>query len=330
MQNNVIDGSDTAEAQINPFADCGASEGNNNLCVTSGTAQWRGPQIWRNNVIRYVENAAVGACTEWSGNLIEYIRLSTDPTAHTNGIECLDEIPVNGITLSYNNVIRHSNNPNSNTPGGRWSIGLLNEYTPKSGSTAYVFDNVVYDTLQNSWAGAYPSGSGCCGKLVVFNNSSDGGPLWADNNSPLQCNSAFTACLFQNNHSITANTGDVSNCSENCTKANDLLESVATASSQGFSVSQNSYAYYPSSGAVTIGSGASLTSICSAISAANASAGAACLYDTTYGASYNISNHTAVTSARAALARPGTPSVGAYELSSSAVQPPTATSVLTK
>ena len=337
-QNNVIDGSDTLEAQLNPYGDCGAAEGNNQFCATSAIAGWRLPNIWRNNVIRYVASAFVGECTEWSGNLIEYIRLSINPTAHTNGIECLDEAPVNNATLSYNNVIRNTNNPNPNAPGGQWSIGLLNQYTPVSGTTAYVFNNVVYNTLQNSWEGAYPSGNGCCGTLKVFNNTSDGGPTWQDTSSPLQCSAAFAACTFQNNQSITSNSAGVNNCGGNCTQTTNLLQTPALTLSQGYSL-LTTFVYAPILGGLTIGAGTSLSSLCSAVGAANAAAGNACGYDTTYGAAYNTSNHTAVTGARTPIARPSNPDIGAYQYSSSVVvtspppsstQPPSGVSVISQ
>lgn len=324
-QNNVVDGSDTVEAQLNPYGDCGATESNNQICITSAIAGWRLPNIWRNNVLRYVASSFVGECTEWSGNLLEYNRLSINPSAHTNGIECLDEYPVNGATLSYNNVIRHMNNPNPNVPGGRWSIGLLNQYTPVSGSSAYIFNNVVYDTLQNSWEGAYPGGHGCCGSLVVLNNSSDGGPTWQNNSSPLQYNSAFASGLFQNNHSITNNATGVSSCGSGCSQVTNLLQTPSVASGQGYSIS-STYAYSPPPGGSTIGAGTSIASICSAISKANPAAGAACTKDTVYGASYNTSNHTAISAARETGTRPGTPDIGAYQSgsnSSGGVAPPT-------
>jgi hypothetical protein len=312
-QNNVIDGSDTVEAQLNPYGDCGSTEGNNQFCVASAIAGWRLPNIWRNNVIRYVASTFVGECSEWSGNLLEYNRLSTNPSAHTNAIECLDEASVNSVTLSYNNVERHMNNPNASVPGGRWSIGLFNQYTPLSGSTEYIFNNVVFDSLQNLWAGMYV-GTGCCGTVKMFNNTSDGGPSWDLTYAGSNCPGPYTACLFQNNYWVTTATPVISGgCSGNCTETTDLLQTPTTANGNGQTATQT-FAYSPTTG--SLGTGTSISSICTAITSANAAAGTACLSDTIYGATYNATNHTAVTAARSANVWPSPPQIGAYEFTS--------------
>jgi len=320
-QNNVVDGSDTVEAQLNPYGDCGATESNNQICVTSAIAGWRLPNIWRNNVLRYVASSFVGECTEWSGNLLEYNRLSINPSAHTNAIECLDENPVNGATLSYNNVIRHMNNPNAKVPGGQWSVGLFDQYTPKSGTAEYVFNNVIYDTIQNVWAGLFTGGNGCCGSIKIFNNTTSCGPDWSISYSCTNpCPSGYAGCTYQNNQWITTSANPAGS-----PQITDLLQTPATATSQGY-LETSAYAFSPPSGGSTIGAGTSLSNICSAIASANAAAGAACGQDTVYGASYNTSNHTAITAARTPLTRPGTPDIGAYQSgsnSSGGVLPPT-------
>jgi hypothetical protein len=309
---NVIDGSDTVAAQINPAIDCSS---NNNYCVSGGAiAGWRLPNIWRNNVIRYVTSAFVGACTEWSGNLIEGVRLGPNPSSHTNGIECLDEEPVNGVTLSYNNVIRHTNNPNAATPTGQWSIGLLNQYTPRAGTTEYIFNNVVYDTLQNGWLGLFPGGNGCCGSFKVFNNSSDGGPAFDHSYAPTNgCSASWQSCLFQNNHWVTNNASPYTSGSvgANGTAVSELRQSVATASGQGFSESQSPYAFGPGSSGTGLGS--SIAAICSALNVANPAAGAACLSDTTYGVSYNNVSHVVIFPKRTSVTRAAVPQIGAFQ-----------------
>jgi hypothetical protein len=325
-QNNVIDGSDTAQAQLNPYGDCGASEGNNQWCVSSATAGWRLPNIWRNNVIQYVGSAFVGECSEWSGNLIQYMRFTINPTAHTNGIECLDEHPVNGVTLSYNNVIRHTNNPNPNIPGiGQWSIGLFNQYTPVAGSTEYVFNNVVYDTLQNVWAGLFPGGNGCCGSVVIFNNTSNCGPDWSlSYGCSNSCPSGYMGCKWQNNQWITT----ASSGCNGCTETTDMLQTPSAATGQGY-LESSTYAYYPASGGSTIGAGTTISGICTAITTANAAAGSACSSSTAYGATYNTYNHTAsVGPLTPPTGRPSTPNIGAYQFGSSiVVAPPSALTV---
>jgi hypothetical protein len=326
-QNNVIDGSDTLEAQLNPSGDCGLAEGNNQICVTSAIAGWRLPNIWRNNVIRYVASTFVGECSEWSGNLIEYNRLSVNPSSHTNAIECLDEAPVNGVTLSYNNVIRHVNNPNPNVPGGQWSIGLLNQYTPVAGTTAYVFNNVVYDTLQNVWAGLYTIGNGCCGAYKFFNNTSGGGPSWAQSYSVINnFAGAFQSGVEINNYAVTTNSSPFGTCSGACSASNNVAQTPTAAAAQGYTSSQSPAVYFPTSGGSTVGAGASIASICSTLTSTNPAAGAACSSSTSFGATYNLTNHTATAGSLPTVPRPATPDVGAYQFSTGSpgpVMPPT-------
>lgn len=321
VQNSVIDGSDSSSALLNPYGDCGASESDNQICLTSGIAQWRGPQIFRNNVIRYVASVAVGACTEWSGNLLEYIRFSTNASAHTNGIECLDEQASNNAILFYNNVFRHTNVANASEPHGQSSIGLGWAWSAPTGTTAYEFNNVTYDTLQNAWFGPSGSGYGCtsnCGANVAFNNSSDGGPSWSLTYAPSSaCPSVMSSCTFENNHWITGSASQFigGSCGSNCTVTTDLLQSVATANGQGYSESET-YAYSPINGSgSTVGAGSSISSYCTAITSANAAAGAACADDTTYAASEQTIGGVvqAVSPTRVVRVRKSTPDIGAYE-----------------
>lgn len=301
MQNNVIDGSDTAEAQLNPYGDCGATESNNQFCVTSADAGWRQPNIWRGNVIQYVSSAFVGECSEWSNNLIQDLRLSTNPTTHTNAIECLDETASNN--LYYNNVERHTNNPNAKVPGGQWSIGLFNQVTPMSGYTDYVFNNVTYDGLQNVPWGLFAGGNGCCGSLVFFNNTGDGGPSWTSQSYDLinKCPSAYKSCTFENDDLISnlaASSSALTNCGSNCTESGNLVESLSTASGESLT-SGETYAYAPlNNTAETETGGAATESFCSAVTAINAAAGAACVLDTSYGVGYNTTTHTVITPGR--------------------------------
>jgi hypothetical protein len=336
-QNNVIDGSDSMAAQLNTYGDCGASEGNNQWCGVAGIAAWRAPYIMRNNVIRYVESAAVGDCQEWSGNLIEYIRLSTNQSTHTNGIECLDT--VSGVSLLYNNVERHTNVANASAPGGLESIGLFNQINPpNTSSTTYIFNNVVYDSLQNNWMGFGSGTTGCqsgCGTIVMFSNTSDCGPEWNLSyqcTGPTPCPSFLLACQEFNNYYITTNStpcgsGAGSNCntsSGSYTSSNNIVMTPSMATSDGYTTTET-YAYSPTSGSSpTVGAGVNLSSTCSAISSAQSAAGTACMSDTAYGATYNVTNHTAVAGARTTNPRPtsGNWDIGAYLFGDAAPDPP--------
>ena len=326
MQYNVIDGSDTVEAQLNPYGDCGLSEGNNNICVASGTPQWRLPNIWRDNVIRYVANAAVGECTEWSGNLIEYIRLSTNPTAHTNAIECVDDNPVNNTTLFYGNVIRHTNNPNPKTPTGRDSIGLGDiQAVPKPGETTYIFNNVMYDTLQN----AIIERGGPAGIQIAFNNSGECGPSWELTHNCV--NPVEPGDIYVNNHFITSNSAALGSCSGYTCKTN-LVVAPATASSNGYTSNQV-FAFSPTTAkSPTVGAGTSIAAFCTAIGSAGfPTAAQACQNDTPYAVGYNATTHSVIIPSRKTIARPAVPDIGAYQFSGNSTtgQPPAPPSGLT-
>jgi hypothetical protein len=330
MINNVIDASDVNTVQYNPETDCGVASGNSKPCLGSAIAGWRLPNIWRGNVIRYVNSAFVGECSEFSNNLIEYVRLGSNPSSHTNAIECLDETPVNGLELHYGNVIRHTNNPNPNNPMGRWSIGLLNQYAPPSGSTEYIFNNVVYDTLQNAWMG--PIGGRSGGTIDVFNNTSDCGPSWDLTHSCMNITTGWAAVNIVNNDMITTGTAIVGSGSYSNT--NNLTVSPATANAAGYTASQV-YAYSPTSaGSPTVGKGASVSSFCAAISSAGFSdAASACQKDTSYGVGYNASTHSVITPNRSTISRTSPPDIGAYQFSGAAAgsteppAPPTSLSV---
>jgi hypothetical protein len=329
MLNNVIDGSDTTEWQYNPYEDCGLTESNNNICVSSAVVDWRLPNIWRNNVIRNVASVAVAECTEWSGNLIEYIRLSTNPSAHTNIIECQGyDNPINNATFFYNNVIRHTNNPNPSTPTGRTSVGLGDIGAgPSPGETAYIFNNVMYDTLQNSVIERQNSTSGAY--QVTFNNSGDCGASWEMTHT--FSNPLVPGDTYYNNYCATTN-GTPLICS-GLTCAANLFQTSTAAGGSGYTANQT-YAYSPtSSSSPTVGTGTTNTnSLCSSISIAQAAAGTACLSDTSYAVSYDTTKHAVTGPGRTPVSRGATPDIGAYQFSpgssSSAPAPPTNLSVV--
>ena len=312
MLSNVIDGSDTEISQLNPYADCGLSEGNNNWCGSSGTVGWRLPNIWRNNVIRYVNNGMVGECSEYSNNLIEYIRNSPNPTSHTNVIECLDDAPIHGVTLFYNNTIRHTTNPNPHTPTGRWSVGVGAWWiTARAGETVYLFNNVMYDILQNDILERASSS----GTWKVFNNSANCGPQWS---LSYQCGQVRAGDTYQNNHFITTNSSPIQNNCSGATCSNNLFQTPSAAKSSGFEETQT-FAFAPvSSGSRTVGKGARVGSFCTAIGSAGFSDAAnACQKDTSYGVGYNAATHTVIWPNRTTVSRPVTPDIGAYQFSGS-------------
>jgi hypothetical protein len=326
VENCVIDGSDVAQvASLNPYGDCGLSEGNNNLCVGSGNAGWRGPQIWLNNVIQYVASAYVGPDGYFGGNLIRYLRTPINPTAHSNIWEAVgaDALDADGNTLNWlfwNNLVIHTNNPNPNTPGGRITVGLSIEPAANTstqtgnGLASYTFNNVMSDTITNAMF--EPVGCSSCGKAYFFNNTLDCGPSWS---LSYQCtDSIVQGGVSQNNNYITTASPAITST---FTSSHDVTWTPAIATSAGYTTSETNIYSPPNlncSGVTpcTLGAGAgtSASSLCSTISSIYAPAGAACSIDTTYGATYNTSNHTAVTAARSPMTRaPGNWSVGSYQ-----------------
>jgi hypothetical protein len=262
-------------------------------------------------------------CSEWSGNLIEYIRLSINPTAHTNVIECQGfDNAINNASLFFNNVIRHTNNPNANTPTGQTSVGLGNIGAgPNSGNTAYIFNNVMYDTLQNYVIERQNQTSGS--KQVSFNNSGDCGPSW-------QLNEGFADGLIsvdqnQNNYCASTTSQFLAGQAGFSDVTNRFITPTQS-TSDGYTANET-YAYSPPfSNSPTVGQGTPIqTLFCNPIAAAQAAAGNACLYDTSYAVTWNPTTHQVTGPGRTVILRPSTPSIGAYEFSSSGntLTPPT-------
>jgi hypothetical protein len=329
VTNNVFDGSDVAVVGYNPYGDCGASEGNNNVCAASVEVGRQGPQIWRNNVMRYVSNGFVGSSSEMSGNLLEYFRLGTDPTGHTNVWE--DQPCLGATCLYYGNLIRHMNSVNSSIPGGFWNIGEPIAMAPTSGNTTWAFNNVAYDMTQNTVWELNTDCGGCgSGTVNFFNNTTEGGPDAGPSFSIFSC--TVTTCLVQNNHAITSSSNPFGSCGGGCAKTTNLAMSQATANADGYTSGQP-YSFSPiASNSPTVAAGTNAGSLCAALSGFNSAAGTACQNDTPYAVGYDNSNHTVIIPDRSP--NPRSPSgawdVGGYEFSSNgnAPQPPTGLSAI--
>jgi hypothetical protein len=315
ITNNVFDGSDTAEVQFNPYGDCGASEGNNQACMASVEVGRQGPQIWRNNVMRYVSNGFIGSSSEMSGNLMEFFRLGTDPTGHTNVWE--DQPCLGATCLYFGNVIRHMNSVNSSIPGGFWNIGEPLAVAPaSSGATAYVFNNDLYDMTQTVVVEINTDCNGCnTGTVDLWNNTIEGGPDGGASYPVFSCTTPH--CIVQNNHAVTTSGTPFGNCGSGCTQTTNLPMTQATATADGYTSSQ-AYAFSPTlSNSPTVGAGTNAQSLCTTLSGINAAAGTACQSDTPYAVSYNTSNHTVIIPDRVPNSRPPTGAwdVGGYEFS---------------
>src|SRR5207302_384692 len=207
LESNVFDGSDIPSVQADP--NC---TGN---CYGSGMAVYGRVPVARYNVFRQASNGFIGDAFDAHDNLVEFIRQGVYSGTHENGWENNGE-PVG--SWFYNNVIRHIH------------AGLAVWLSAQVGTTAHVFNNLIYDTPPNQ-ANAFdigrplgpcttPDSLGYCagGNMVVWNNTVECGP---DTNPQGQCGGCdsgqasslgyhYASCLFQNNHYITSNTLPIS------------------------------------------------------------------------------------------------------------------------
>jgi hypothetical protein len=320
VESSVFDGTDGTAFKLNPYLDCGLSEGNNNWCGTEMSVAWRQPAIFRDNVIRGFCNGQVGDVSEWSGNSIDYWRPCTNPTAHTNIVESTEADPVNGVGLFYNNKGLHWSTQNPNAVNGRNTVGMPICVSATPGTAFYAFNNVLSDNLQNF---LYERCSPNQGTFVHFNNTQDCGP--SGNLSYGCANGINPGDVFKNDVFITtsptplapAGVGDI---------AGNVTLAPQVAGAAGLSPNE-SYVYSPTSqSSPTVGKGVDMSAVCATVAAANSAAGAACMQDTTYGQAYDTSHHTAAGPSRSPVPRPsGKWDTGAYQFGGNAgtPQPPT-------
>lgn len=288
LEYSVISGADTDKASCN-----GAVFGS--------------PPYIAYNVFEYVASAMViDSPVAVHDNIIQNVVTSFDSTAHENALE--ENFSQN--TLVYNNVFRHI---------GSGSLTLW--LAPDSGYTAYVFNNVIYDTdVGNVIDLAASLKTGTSGKVVFWNNTVECGQDSApDAVCVANINSALTAVTLQNNHFITNIGSYWSTNGPTPLLGNNLLQTKSVANGQGYTSSQV-YAFSPTAAYPTNstpGQGSSATSLCSA------SGVTACSSDTTYGVVYNTTNHTVSTPGRTSSAWKNPPDIGAYSYGSSGLAAPT-------
>ena len=244
-----------------------------------------------------------------------------DGYSHGNVYEEVAE--PSGTNAIYNNV--WANLYNTGT------MGVCFWPEPPTGASLYVFNNVWYN-------------ADCGGNYIdIGQNNTNQGPIDIFNNTfenpqnaaILTCASSgysepFTAA---NNHYITDATSQYYASCSSGTKTTELLMTHATATADGYTPSET-YAYSPSTSgsSPTAGTGTNETSnFCSALATAATSdptlsnAATSCESDTTYACSYNSTNHTVSCPMRTVTGRPSSAawSIGAYQSTSSVVQPPT-------
>ncbi len=215
-----------------------------------------------NNVIRHVSNGFV--CNNmhtFHDNLLEFINNTTNPTGHSNGFEFNAEwnqgTEPNTV---YNNVLRHT-------------TAAVKVFTcPNNVLTDYYYNNLIYDiSASNVFNLDERTVNGCstAPNVFIYNNTVQSG-------SDRPFGTFQNACChtLSNNHIIN---DSLSCCttsgSGGFTETNDVLQTNAQATSQGYTMGNN---YAPTAGGSTLGAGLNLTTTCVA-------AGLALCKDTTLG-----------------------------------------------
>jgi hypothetical protein len=282
---------------------------------------WGSPPTLYNNYITDVANGFVGFDpVDFHQNTLMTLGASYDTTQHTQFWESNSD---NGFVM-YNNVFAHGT-----------TIGLGVNMSTVHGATSYVWNNLMYDLSNNNniWDVSYPAGGVTKGGTFYFwNNTTLAGVVGgASTSSVIGCLSGSDGCHFANNQLITSATPVSGNSgsgaalicpASNCTQSNNILQSQAAASAQGY-LPGSTYPYSPPPGGSTIGAGTNLTSTSPGC---NTPGLTTLCTDTTVGVGLNTNGYTVVVPNRTALNRSGsgTWDSGGYLYSATqAPQPPT-------
>jgi glucuronoarabinoxylan endo-1,4-beta-xylanase len=246
------------------------------------------------------------------------VSFSQSASFHQNGFKHLGSCNNTNI-FSYNNVV--GNQVAWSGDGGAvkyWFQGACGSYT------TWAWNDVIFNTGNGNVTDFGSEQHAACGNgtLNLFNStfqcgrdSAPGGCSYGKG----QLSGATMTLNTSNMHWIGAGT---SICTGLCpsggfsiNETNPLYQNVATANAQGYT-STSTYAFQPTSPTGgTVVSGSSIAANCSAITAINAFAGSQCGNDTSYGISYNSTNHTvSYGPGRTQISRPqGGPNLGAYQ-----------------
>lgn len=177
------------------------------------------------------------------------------------------------------------------------------------------------------------SGNACTvsGGFQFYNNTEECGQNSNPTAACLNFGTQLLASTVQNNHFITSAGGNIANCTSGgwCqntattpTVTTNILQTKTTANGQGYSSGQTN-PFSPTLGGSTILAGTDSTSFCTAVTAIDTIAGAACASSTTAGVIYNTTSHTVTVPFLATLPRGVTPDAGAYQFPTAQVATPT-------
>ncbi len=312
---NVIDNRDFCTPGSNGHGPC------------TMTAQEGGPRQIFMQYVGYMGGSSyvVDNPIDFHNNTIEWQTLSVDAgTDHENMFESNGE--TGSAAVLYNNVVQHG-----------YNCGVVDfQLGPNVGITSYAFNNVLPDMDGCNMQQTY-EGSSSLGIVYWFNNTSETGIDSSNPGGVCGRDTGVATSKVINQHCITTLTGNSWwNGSANFTT--DLAQSKASAAGEGYTLGAE-YSFEPTStNGSTIGAGTNETSLCNAIggggttlAAVNATAKSACLQDTSYGVTYNISNHTITGVGRASTVnRPSSGSwdIGAYQFSANTIAPPSGLSAV--
>ena len=266
--------------------------------------------IWdiHDSVFRYESNVLGNGCHALHDNLFEYIVEPGDGVAHGNTYECISED--SGPNVIYNNLVRHIGSSGGGIGVNFWPL-------PPSAVHDYWFNNVMYDV--HAGGNYFDIQTTSNNTPYLFNNTFEN----PDNGPIVECNSGNPVYLI-NNHYITDSSSPYKTGTCNTTPTTDLRMSHSTATSQGYT-STNQYSPISNTDSTVAAGTNSYASLCNAMLASQDptvhAAGAACQSDTSWACTYNVNTHTVTCPARISNPRPsnGAWDIGAYEY---AVQDP--------
>jgi hypothetical protein len=253
---------------------------------------------------------------EVSGNLLYNCGYPSFPSGASN--VHADAIQVNGADGAFyihDNVI-HDTGRDSN--GNECEAGLIGN----PGETDFVWNNVSYNIHGNSWALTQNASPGIA--AYFWNNTMTGGMDGVGYCVRQGHSGTYSTIQIVNNHCITSagRIDDTALSATTKTVTNNLVQTMSTANSQGYSAAQ-SFAFSPTAGTqATVGAGGNLSGQCTGRNAL-------LCHDTGYGSLQTAANISA-SPARAGFSRPAGATgwdIGAYRYSVT-ITPPAAPSNL--
>ncbi len=316
FHDNVFDGADTSQDMMEAINNAERAE---------------------NNIFRYVVCALCGRFNVYGNALAEHIVTNYTNTnnlpatpPHADGF--MIYFPLTGTTtIGYNIVVRDSATASGVPMFWVKATGYSAACTNIINCTDYVFNSVIVGGAsgpQNTIAYAGHPSDGCfAGTLKAYSNTADSDTLPVLGNSEssgADCGGLTRGTVnYANTHGITSGATWCDGTGVTCVNdggagiTSSLKQTVAqaTVSPGGYNLISATNAYSPSSASASgigIAGYVSQTTYCGEVTAIDATAGAACAKDTTYGPAYDATNHKVNGYNRTAVTRVSN-SAGAYD-----------------